>query len=404
MSWSILFASSAESLWAYAVYDSQKSSESVNILLKVLLVLTIPIHISIYVSGNGFEALYGCFLQITTGGAPILPGLRAWIGLVLVLLPGVWFIFAIQRIPLGNRVRGLAASSIILTLLMGLLVNHASSPIWLLPGSYVDISVVHQIQSLSVAILIVLPLLFRETRALSVSEDLRTMSALDIKQMPSRTLSSNRLLTTLLWCSLVFCPLFGGYLTRIGNAIAIWRLDGLFYSYYILSYPCGYLLTEPGFAISVNALGLPSFIVLALLSSLRLVFLRYVFMYLRGQITKSCLIIVGAMAEILPAVVAAVPGMVSQSVELTMLAFPFPLFVLIAFVFIRLIESHRVRDAIEQGVLEDFEETELIADSPRVPDTITVPVIYVLKSKMKDIARSMRHQSAASCRSRRPAS
>jgi hypothetical protein len=371
-----------------------------NLVLKILLVLMMPVVILVYSEAGTSEVFISNFLHhplwpLYGGGVNPYPSIWAWAGLIPILLPGVWFAWSLPRRPLKNKVWKSAVASIGLTVIMDFLVvsvmssfMHGAELFW---ENYWNVYVLETILTPSIAVLILLPLLMREMRILSVPRDLRLSNARRIDDLPSDNLGRNRVLTVLLWMSFVLMPLILGLSIDLSSGLLSSLSEGIFYAFEFVYYTSTMPPTYSYSVFGMVALASSQFLLLLLLSSVRLVFLRNVFGHLRGTVTRKRLLRIGVVGELLPAAVVALPTFLGGFIGFFQTPVPFPAALLVGFLFIR---YFRVSDEIEAFKMKGGEIVSGPVDIevPEMPDTIKVPVIYVLKSKISSLVRRRQDQ------------
>jgi hypothetical protein len=199
-------------------------------------------------------------------------------------------------------------------------------------------------------------------------------------------LQRNKLLATVLWVSILFCPLFGTLSVFYPPVDYVWILEGLFFEYYVFRYPPTYIMLT--WQLAAGAQMFPGFLLMLGFSSIRLLFLRYLFMFLKADVTRTRLLAVAVLGETVPYAVASIPQMLSASVETTRLIYPFPVFILIGFVCFRLFNLRGEQDTVSL-------EPAHVNHNQDTPEEITVPMLYILKSRMKNVVKRLRESSAS---------
>jgi hypothetical protein len=372
-----------------------------NLALKVLLVLIMPLVIFVYSEGDTYSGpleivisnfLYHPLWPFYGTSVYPYPSLWAWVGLLPTLLPGVWFAWSVPRRPLVRKVWKSAVVCTALTVVMNVLVvsvmtalMYPPGPI-LLPEIYWDVYVLGMMLTPSIAVLILLPLMMREMRILSVPRDLRLSNAHVIDDLPSDHLGRNRILAVLLWMSFVLMPLILGLSVNLASGLISCVLDGLFYTFEYVSFTPPIEPSYSYFLFGMLTVPYTQFLLMLLLSSVRLVFLRNVFGYLRGAVTGKRLLRVGLVGEVLPALVVALPTLLGGLIGLIQTPIPFPGALVAGYFFTRFFRVSKEIEGFKAESVEIVSGPDDI-EASEIPETIKVPVIYVLRSRLSSLLR-----------------
>ena len=349
------------------------------IAVSVILVLLVPTALVFTTSGLIiYQCLLGMAVDLAHGGLPMAPGARAWLGLALVLVPGVLFARETQVRRYTKPIGKFAVLTMLLIFLIPYILSLPGSSFWVMPGTSVDLYVVFRGVLPSLALLVLLPLLVREARILSGDRNwtVRNETADDI-QAPDHY-RRNLLLVALFWIVILFGPLTYA-IVLLGATIPMTFLLGLYYSFQILS------AETFGLGVTMLMNGPTEFIVVLLLSSVRLIFVRDVFSYFWGPVSVRRLVIVGFLGEMLPFIMLYLLPILFVGASTAGFAMPFPITPLFGFIFIRLF---RPASAMADAVYLQSDVGEGVIRKPaQAPDTIQVPIAYLIRSRLGAIVK-----------------
>ncbi|MHA2058313.1 MAG: hypothetical protein ACW979_11855 [Candidatus Thorarchaeota archaeon] len=336
-------------------------------LVKILIVLLFPLHVFVFSGGFSLVSIIlvvGENTFVSFNSVPLV---------LFMVLPCLIFNRQLNTMSISKSVKRRAAIACLLTWLISLFIPSIYSIFF-----NIDISD-HQFvytPILSIAFFVILPLISRETTMRSISSEHRELSYRFITSTLRKRFRREKALSGLLWAGLVFGPfvLFAEFSTWSNQ----FPFTSLFYqSMVILRAP---FFPEFEFT-AVLATVLPVF---TLMSALRFVFVRDVFRFQRGHITKSRLVSVALLGEILPSAVITLTNLVfSPPGSFFYLPYPLPILPVIGFAFIRFSKFVPVKEEL----WTDYEhkmwfEKERDITEP-MDESIKVPIAYLLRSRFR---------------------
>ncbi len=362
------------------------------IAVSALLVLLIPTALVFTTSGWFFySCLLGMAFDASHGGLPMAPGARAWLGVVLALIPGVLFARETQVRRLTRPIGRLAVFMMLLTFLMPLSLSWPRSSFRVIPGTSVDLYFISSSILPATALLILLPVLIREARILSGIRNWPLTNELEDDLEAPVHYRRNLILVLLFWLVILAGPLTYG-LAFLGSTLPMVFLLGLYYNFQIISTD---VFTDPSLGITMVMNGPSQFIVVLLLSSVRLIFVRDVFSFFWGPVSVRRLITIGFLGEMLPFITIYLLPLLLSGVSAAGLAFPFPLTPLFGFIFLRLFKPVSEDSKADAPLIGKEQHT--FRESPPAPDTVQVPLAYLLRSKLAAVVkRERRHAQSQS--------
>ena len=356
---------------------TNRRKPSVAFLIKILIVLLFPLQ-GVFSSPN-----FGWIsILLLVGGDTIVAFASISYLLVglIIMLPCLIFEHHLNSRPISKSVRRRAAAACILSWFISLLLLLFGGA--LLAMSYFYTTVLFA-PILSIAFFVILPLISRESTMRSIPKEHRALSYSSITSTLHKRIRRGKILSVLLWIGIVFIPFMFFIIPEWGSIHFQFLSLSYQYSAYTGSPWIRTILEVTGNFNAHDVLLLPS---MALLSALRLVFVRDIFRFQTGRINKSRLASVALLGEILPSAIIILslltlyyPG------DFFPMVFPFPILPLIGFAYIRFSKIIIVRDEIwtdyEHRMWFDKEQ------DPYVPvsddESITVPITYLLVSQIR---------------------
>jgi hypothetical protein len=237
---------------------------------------------------------------------------------------------------------------------------------------------------LAISFFVILPLLTRESILRRIPLKHRDLPYVFVKSSVLKGSRRESILTGFLWFGLVFAPFMVIVLSYgLSYDFVLWSL------FYQLRVYVGF----PWYDISVldvtvelatNMFNILP--VMVLLSAIRFVFIRDVFRFQTGHITKSRLASVAILGEILPSAVITFSQLVLFAPGFVPVLLPIPILPLIGFAYVRF--SKIV--PLEEVLWPDYEHRMWFEKKrePYVPEhpeeSITVPIAYLLLSKVRN--------------------
>ena len=355
------------------------------ILVKIIIVLIFPIrfYVDIFSNNNNWiSILFSIDSFNTIVFDPILTITTA----IILMLPGIYFDLKIHSSPISTSIRRKATFIAIVT--------------WLFPFGLIFLGIFTQsstglgtiyaisfIPTLAIPIFIVLPIINRELIIRSSPANLHTYSFSYLYNGFKKRFGRRRFLPILIWGGLFLSPLI---------MQGPWGEMSLISIFYGANFGGVYFFDSLSFY-SVNLNLVPAYIFpgYLLLFSIRLVFIRDIYRFCDGKVTKSRLISIGLLAEIAPVAVMTLiytvisigmgvfPGSFAQFI------FPTPIFPLLGYLYVRLSNL-----GITPDELWDDEEYRMwFEEGPPTPPPgqqpmehrIKVPISYLIVSQFRKL-------------------
>jgi hypothetical protein len=365
-------------------------------IVKILIVLIFPLKVFSYYYETSW---YSILLQVGNNPGyliPIvpLPGIsypnlgfnpiNTLVSGFLILLPCMIFEWQLNSRPISRSIRGRVVAACILSWVISFLLLPSTDMFW---GPTVLYNTVAYSPVLGISFFVILPLISRETTALSISTENRNLSYRFLTSTLKKRLRRETVLSTLLWIGLIFCPImffmelspwsFSIQLMSLFYTGSVYGGGPIFWGYESL------LSIEFQFYASTSLI-LP---VVAFLSAVRFVFVRDVFRYQNGHITKSRLVSVALLGELLPSALITLFALLTffPGGGFFPMFYPLPILPLIGFVFLRLNKFVPTKEELWQ----DHEhrmwfEKERTPYTPAVAEeSIKVPITYLLVSYIR---------------------
>ncbi len=242
---------------------------------------------------------------------------------------------------------------------------------------------------LAISFYVILPLLTRESVLRRIAPKHRDLPYGFVKSSVLKRARRESFLTGLLWVGLVLAPFMGIV------SFSMWSSNLLLWSlfYQLMAYagtPWYDILT---LNVSIELVANMTFFlpIIVLLSSIRFVFVRDVFRFQTGHITKSRLASVAILGEILPSAVFTL----SQLILITSGSFlpvlvPIPILPLIGFAYARFSKIVPLEEVLwpeyEHRMWFEKKRESYVPEPPE--ESITVPIAYLLLSQIRKRRRS----------------
>jgi hypothetical protein len=351
-------------------------------LIKLAVILLFPLRVSFFPGYINWESIIldsSPDVRILVSFIPV-PALLAGL---FIMLPGIIFERQLKSKPISMKVRGRTAVACFLSWAISLLLILSSGTIY--GGSHYS-TVILYTPILSISFYVLLPLISRETTIRSISKEHRNLDFGFVTSTLKRKFRRERVLSGLLWLSLVFCPfmiywvfwywtpqlylasLFYTSIISLGGGII---LDGLLPLYFDV------VLT------GIDTISLPVF---ALLSAVRFLFVREIFRFQSGAIKRSRLISIAILGELLPSAVLTSFSFITAEIgSVGPIFIPTPILPIIGFLFIRFSRVVPIKDELwpdyESRMWFEKEHTPYVPEP--MEETIKVPVMYLLVSQLR---------------------
>ena len=367
-------------------------------IVKILVVLVFPLDGFFYSYGTGWQSIllsvgrspYGDYIFLPA--VQIIPRedfllainpINTILAGLLILLPCLIFEQQLNSRPISKSIRGRTVAACFLTWGFSILLLPFATGYW---GRNPLYYTVNYAPVLAIAFFVILPLISRETTIRSISSDHQQLSLGFITSTLRKRFRREKVLTGLLWFSLVFSPFM------FFAMISAWSSNIMIISFFYMTSVFGGGPVFGGLAIfnaeiqftAAIALSLP---LSGLLASLRFVFVRDVFRYQSRQITKSRLVSMGLMGELLPSAAVTLFALLTTPLGggFFPLFYPLPILPLIGFAFLRFSKFVPAKEEL----WSDYEHRMWYEkeQEPHVPEpvdeTIKVPISYLLVSQFR---------------------
>jgi len=321
-------------------------------------------------------------------------GLNLAIGFMLAL-PAILFNYRLARIPANRSIRRLAAAALVVS---GIMVYVAASiAVAILSSSaYYSYEILLNIEAfptIAVGAFIVLPIIQRQAILIASSENMHSSPPETLQKHPKSGIGREVILATILWASLYFLP----YLVVPTYAYYYGGTFEVFSFAYIMDAGYGGNVLAEYYPMFIYGLVVPLFSlpILGILSSLRFVFVRDIYRYLKHEINYRRLLYLGILADIFPVIAFTVmQGVIYPWSTFTYGGFPVPCLVVVGMLVTRL---HRSVVPVANQIWKDVEarmwfEKEgkgrgvaSVSEQPShlEDEIITVPLTYMMVSHLR---------------------
>ena len=363
-------------------------------IIKILVVLIFPL--------EGFTSSYGTGWQsilLSVGRDPyivlpimpvvpirdifftITPIINIFAGM-LILLPCLIFEQQLNSRPISKSLRGRTVTACFLSWFISFLLQPFTGSFWGRSPLYYT---VNYAPVLAITFFVILPLISRETTIRSISADSQHLSLRLINSVRKR-FKREKVLSGLLWFGLLFCP-FMFFLSPYSWALQIQYVSFVYFITAVGGGPVFGGLALLNLDINFTAAIAISLPLTALLASLRFVFVRDIFRYQSGRITKSRLVSIAILGELLPSAAITLFALLTfpLGAGFSPLFYPLPILPLIGFAFIRFSKFVPPKEEL----WSDYEHRMWFEKErePYVPElvdeSIKVPIMYLLVSQVR---------------------
>ena len=347
-------------------------------IAKILVVLLFPIGI-----GINFGSFYwaSALLQFGVPGFIFNDSILLVAFSVLIMLPGIFFERKIRSKPIKDSIRKIAVASLLITWLVPLVPSYFFVPVIAMVVVFVP---TFYIPLLSISFFIILPILDREFVIRHTPEQFRNRKYSQLSRDLKRYVGNSRYLYMIVWTGLLFSPIVS---TGLWGDILI---ESVLYSITIFSGGPWLIPEFMSLSISYTIVSTTLIHSAFLIFSLRFLFVRDLLRYNEGNVTRSRLISMGILSEIVPV---ATMTLILYMASLTFgfpigfysLTLPTPIFPLLGYAYVRM--SRNLSSAI---ILWDTEEHRMWFETDRTPSPeqqpkdmgIKVPIAYLIRSRL----------------------
>ena len=362
---------------------TRKRRYRVTFIVKLLVVLLFPIGFRFSFPNLDYISI---LLRVSESGDIALTSIISLLFGLLVMLPCLIFEYHLHSRPVSKSYSRRAAIACTLSWVTSFLLYFFSG-IWLTVSNLYLI--LNFTPILAISFYVILPLLTRESVLRRIAPEHRDLPYGFVKSSVLKGARRESFLTGLLWVGLVFAPFMGIV------SFSMWSSNLLFWSlFYQLTAYAGtpwYDILTLNVLIELAANMTIFLPLVVLLSSIRFVFVRDVFGFQTGRITKSRLASVAILGEILPSAVVTL----SQLVLLTSVSFipvllPIPVLPLIGFGYVRFSKIVPLEEVLwpdyEHRMWYEKKREPYVAEPPE--ESITVPLAYLLLSQIRKRRKS----------------
>ncbi|MGQ4912361.1 MAG: hypothetical protein ACP6KW_09355 [Candidatus Thorarchaeota archaeon] len=366
----------------------ENSPEWVTIGLRVLLIFLLPVSFYVQVTNTGVRTSLTCLLTPLGFSYYWQTEILIAIGplsliMVSAVLPCAFFSYWIGRMPLQRSV-GREALVLILLVFGATTILILIGALDFLPfAGYSTAELAPAMPILATAVLVILPLMLRETVRASLPEENQSLTLRAAEQIVGTNQLRNKTITVALWAALFLLP----SLCQMGVTVVDdlqFQFTSLIYTYDLLVYPEG-----SGLIVLVSVTMLQSYGFLVLINSVRIFFVREVLRLRSSGVSRGRLLRLGIFGDLLPFGFAFVSSVGSSLLARTL--FPLPLLSIVGFVSAKAYkydtESNQIWDDVPATTgwmegAEDSAETE-----------ISVPITLLLWSRLKHMVRRKKSSS-----------
>lgn len=357
--------------------NSWKSWKST--IAKILVVLLFPLAV-----GINFGGFYWASALLQIGSSTFTPFDTLLIVTisVLIMLPGIFFERRIRSKPIKDSIRKIAVASLLITWLVPLVPSFFFVPVIAMVVIFVP---TFYIPLLSISFFIILPILDREFVIRHTPEQFRNRKYSQLSRDLKSYVGNSRYLYMIVWTGLLFSPivstgLWGDILIEsVLYSVRIFAMDPWFGGWELMSLSISYTIVSTSLIHSAF-----------LIFSLRFLFVRDLLRYNEGNVTRSRLISMGILSEIVPVTIMT---LILYMASLTFgfpigfysLMLPTPIFPLLGYAYVRM--SRNLSSAI---ILWDTEEHRMWFETDGTPSPeqqpkdmgIKVPIAYLIRSRL----------------------
>ncbi|RLI56678.1 MAG: hypothetical protein DRP09_05755 [Candidatus Thorarchaeota archaeon] len=366
----------------------ENSPEWVTIGLRVLIILLFPISLYVQVTNTGVWTSLTCLLtpmgfiyywqtQLLTAIGPL------FLIMMSAVLPCAFFSYWIGRMPLRRSIGREALVMILLVFGATTILIPIGALDFLPVVSYWPTELAPAMPIVATAVLVILPLILRETVRASLPEGDQSLTLRAAEQIVGTNQLRNKTITVALWAALFLLPsLCQMGVTDVDDLQ--FQFTSLVYTYDLLVYSEG-----SGLIVLASVTMLQSYGFLVLTNSVRILFVREVLRWHSSGVSRGRLLRLGIFGDLLPFGFASVSSVGSSLLARTL--FPLPLLSIVGLVSAKAYkydtESNQIWDDVPATTgwmegAEDSAETE-----------ISVPITLLLWSRLKHMVRRKKSPS-----------
>jgi hypothetical protein len=346
-------------------------------IVKLLVVLSFPFSGEFNPSYFEFEWLSLLLRVRSFQNVAIVLDYALLFGL-FIMLPCLAFEYQLNSKPISAAVRRRAALACVLSWL----INMTLSLTFFIEPFIMYISAIGYVLPLSIAFFVILPLINRESTLRSISPEHHNISYRFIRSIQRKQFRREKILSGLLWIGVVFCP----FLMYIN-----WGWWGPSFQFmslysqiiYTQSNPWFYVFEFQIYFIASTALIFP---IMALMSSVRFVFIRDIFRFQNGHVSRSRLVSVAVLGELLPSAIITLLALGSApSFAYIPLYYPIPFLPVIGFLYLKFSKVEPLKRELwpEYEHRMWFESERWPYSLEPVDESIKVPLTYLLISQVR---------------------
>ena len=384
----------------------------IGMFLKFLIIMLVPLTFNLYGSTGLLQSLASSFLltslfysggvfagQITMNSVSALLSRNLLLGLI-VTFPGIVYNYKLHNIPLNKSYWKMGFAVCFAIVLDTVAVAGFLVP--LLTGGYNYWNTDYYLLSNALSIypvlvmgaFIILPLIERLGVAIASPLDIHDQSMQELMQEPELKIKRERRLARFLWVALCFSPIVFQFSVMYGNSF---NLSGLLFGF-SFSFYSGYL--EQYFFFYGGITSLATIETMALYSAGNFYFVREIYRYLRKQVTKHRLWLVGVLATLLPILIPRFTYYYIYEIYYSIAIIPIPLVFLLGLMIAKLHRPNMERvDRVWTDEQHEYwwdkksgfsGKDEEVFSTPETPyrnseDLVKVPIHYRIISKLKKL-------------------
>lgn len=362
-------------------------------LIKILVVLIFPLQMVIDPSHFRWTSL---LLVVSSYQLPFFTSIPSLLIGLIIMLPCIYFERMLYSIPISRPVRkqvvvfcilscgislAILFTGVVIPPLYIALIGFNSSPYAYEATLYAPI--------LGISFFVVLPLILRETALRAISTGHSPLRYQVINSLLLKRFKREKVLSTLLWFCLLFCP----FLVGLDTSWSSLRMSFLsvFYLMFFPAYsPLAQVIPAMGFLTltSTDFISLP---ITALLSSVRFVFVRDLFRFQQHIISRGRVASTAILGEILPsAIITLLTFSMNPFATAILLILPTPILPLAGLALIKFSRTTPLKDELWPDYESKmwYEQGQEPHATESGDESVKVPFTYLLISKV----RKLRHK------------
>ncbi|MFW9787388.1 MAG: hypothetical protein ACFFE2_08545 [Candidatus Thorarchaeota archaeon] len=351
---------------------------SLPFIIKLLVVLLFPLNV--YSEGQ-YYSWVSILFSISNYQSLRLTSFYALVVAIVILFPGFLFERRLNSKPFSESARKLTVVCCILTWFIGVILMLFLGPLWLSDLLYF---IIMSTPNLTFAFFIILPTIMRESTKRGITKDLWYLSYGFVSATFRKKFRRTRILTGVLWFGLVFSPFllrfnWGWYSPTFQFISLILAGSAFLYIPWLGAFGFQLLITV------FPALYIP---VIAVLSSVRIIFVRDIFRYQNKLVTRSRLISVALLGELLPSALVTTFYLItipSSGFVSYLLFYPTPILPIIGLIYAKLDKIQPIKEELWPDYEHRmwFEKEREPYTPPPAEESIKVPLTYLLISQIR---------------------